>query len=157
MSIAESLDLRTQILFLAILYLMLIIDYCVDYCNRSHHDGNIEGFDSFKNRAERIKDLNDSRGTTGNFYVECHGCGRDRILEDRKKTCNSCTNENYCSVACKERENTSMSFFNKNYVDTDQIFCYNCLLDNDHNDRYFLKNYVYWPDTNDPVNGPPYY
>lgn len=154
--VSNAIDLFCKIILLVIIYVLLFTDIVNLSDVQSDNLLNVEGFDSYKNREQRIKDLNDSRGKTGNFYVACHPCGRERILEDRKKVCRSCSNRSYCRDTCKEHQNESMSFFNKQYVDTDQIFCYNCLLDSVHNDRYFMKNYVYWPDVDDPVNGPPY-
>lgn len=173
--ITESVDTLVQITLLVILYFLLFVDHCNDNEGSCVFDPeNTEGFDSYKNREERIKDLNDTRGKLGNFYVNCHSCGRKRILEERHKiqqdilrSCQSyrtpCTGrgcasgcKGTCTGSCKEREHETMSFFNNKYVDKDQIFCYNCLMDNVHNDRYFTKNYVYWPTIRDPVNGPPY-
>jgi hypothetical protein len=155
--ITNVMDLFCIIIILIIIYFLL---FAVTDQTKSDDRSNldIENFDSYKNREQRIKDLNDSRGKTGNFYVDCHPCGRARILEDRKKVCTGDSNSSrsYCRDTCKERQNESMSFFNNRYIDTNQTFCYNCLLDSTHNDRYFLKNYVYWPDIDDPVNGPPY-
>lgn len=164
--VTNAIDLFCKIIILIIIYLLLFTNLRQSGSDiRSNPD--IENFDSYKNREQRIKDLNDSRGKTGHFYVDCHPCGRERILEDRKKTCtgdpslsqssqSSQLSRSYCRDTCKERQNESMSFFNNRYVDIDQTFCYNCLMDRTHNDRYFLKNYVYWPDIDDPVNGPPY-
>ena len=154
--VSNAIDLFCKIILLIIIYVLLFTEIDDQSESDNPSDLNVENFDSYKNREQRIKDLNDSRGKTGNFYVDCHLCGRARILEDRKKVCTSCSNRSYCRDTCKEHQNESMSFFNDRYVDTDQTFCYNCLLDSTHNDRYFLKNYVYWPDVDDPVNGPPY-
>jgi hypothetical protein len=148
MAYGVSIDFILFLLTAFVLFVLLFMNIC--------DDDLLENFDSYKNREERIKDLNDSRGKTGNFYVKCHACGRKRILQDRKKICNRCSDTAYCLDSCKEGQNEKMSFFNNKYIDKDQIFCYNCLMDNDHNNRYFLKNYVYWPSMKDPVNGPPY-
>jgi hypothetical protein len=163
-----------KITLLVFLYFILFVVYCNDdKKSRVLSDSETENFDSFKNREQRIKDLNDTRGKLGNFYVNCHPCGRKRILEERHKLhrdilnsstsyTTSCTGSGYtkckgmCTGACKEREHETMSFFNNQYVDKDHIFCYNCLMDNVHNDRYLAKNYVYWPSISDPVNGPPH-
>jgi len=141
------------------LKILLLIILCfilfVDHSNNSHLKVS-EQFGSSISREDRIKKLNDSSGKTGNFYVKCHPCGRKRILEDRKKACRKCYDRSYCSDPCTERKNETMSFFNNKYIDSNQISCYNCLMDDANNDRYFLKNYVYWPSIKDPVNGPPY-
>lgn len=178
--IADAVNMSVQITLLIILYFMLYVDHCNASTNGNHCDKNntFEEFDSYKNREERIRDLNETRGKLGNFYVNCHSCGRKRILEERHKlkqnilkncqsystpcqgsdckgTCQG-TSRGTCQGTCQGREHETMSFFNNRYVDKNQIFCYNCLMDNVHNDRFFSKNYVYWPKTNDPVNGPPY-
>lgn len=35
------------------------------------------------NKQRVIKELNNNRDTEGRFYVDCHQCGRARILDDR--------------------------------------------------------------------------
>src|SRR5579872_5115050 len=35
------------------------------------------------NKQRVIKELNDGRYTEGRFYVDCHQCGRARLLDDR--------------------------------------------------------------------------
>jgi len=163
--ITEHVNTLVKITLLVILYFLLFVDQRSDN-KKSDVFSETENFQSSNDREQRIKDLNDTRGTLGNFYVNCHSCGRKRILEERHKlqrdklhSCQSyrtpCTGSGTCIGSCKAREHETMSFFNNQYVDKDQIFCYNCLMDNVHNDRYFTKNYVYWPDLTDPVNGPP--
>lgn len=161
--ITESVDMIVKVTLLVILYFMLFVDHCNDNegsCVFSCTD--TESFDSLKTREQRIEELNDTRGKLGNFYVNCHSCGRKRILEERHKLRRDILNSRQsglyagsCTGSCKDREHETMSFFNNQYVDKNQIFCYNCLMDNVHNDRYFTKNYVYWPNLNDSVNGPP--
>lgn len=192
--INDTVDQLVKIILLVILYFMLFVDHCNDNeescaftetkegfidTNEDDNDNEDSNLIPFE-RESRINKLNNTRGKLGNFYVNCHSCGRKRILEERHKlqsdvlrscqsyrtpctgrgvtNCGNSGNETKgtCTGSCMGREHETMSFFNNQYVDLNQIFCYNCLLDNVHNDRYFLKNYVYWPSISDPVNGPPY-
>jgi hypothetical protein len=43
---------------------------------------NVEGFD----RTSRLERLNAGRGKLGQFYVNCKGCGRKKILQERVKS-----------------------------------------------------------------------
>lgn len=143
-------DFTLKILLLIILFFILF----VNHYNNSNSKVS-EHFGSSISREERIKKLNDSRGKTGNFYVECHKCGRQRILHDRKKISINCYDRSYCADLCAKSKNETLSFYNNKYIDSNQISCYNCLMDNANNERYFVKNYVYWPNIKDRVNGPP--
>jgi len=144
------MDLITILFILFILYLLFLL----------FGQNNKETFDSFKSRRERVDELNALRGTLGNFYVNCPPCGRKRIIQERLQRQSDELNKYMLEIdrekcACKNKYNQTMSYFNDKYTDKDQIFCYNCLMDNADSERYFIKNYVYWPDIDDPVNGPP--
>lgn len=156
-----------------ILIVILVISvFCILRHANVNSDNNSEHFDvtvgkNKNRRTERIKRLNDSRCCNGRFYVNCHACGRRRIIQElygnrHRRTGCGCNKDGkgFCSDVCKQRGEKTMSFYNDRYVDKDQIFCYNCL-----RDRYipsdgvsftpFAKNYVYWPTLEDPVNGVP--
>jgi exonuclease III len=110
-----------------------------------------------------IDKLNDTRGKLGRFHVDCLPCGRARILEDRadilkeqQKKKQNLHNQILHQEHNQERKHETMSFYNTKYVDKNKIFCYNCLMDNPDNEKHFIKNYVYWPSFENPINGPPY-
>ena len=48
-------------------------------CGESDASESVEGFD----RTSRLEWLNAGRGKLGQFYVNCRGCGRKKILEER--------------------------------------------------------------------------
>src|SRR5271154_3401274 len=123
---------------------LIVVKYCDSICSDSCTTETEEGFRNYgnyqnysmKSRAQKIHDFNERRCDEGRFYVNCHACGRERVVQElygEKPKCNMCkygTNptKKYCIDDCKIRANDTMSFYNKNYIDTDQIFCYNCLL-----------------------------
>lgn len=169
-------DRMWYFLILVSVLILIIIISTRNKCDKESYKnyGNYQNY-SIKTREEKIDDTNERRCNEGRFYVNCHSCGRKRVIEElygrKPKTgCDMMDNENkkcnskFCKEdcpSCKNRFNNTMSFYNDNYVDTDQIFCYNCLLD-----RYFppdgvtktpfAKNYIYWPSLEDPNNGVPY-
>jgi hypothetical protein len=143
------------LLCICILIAYLVKQYLID-----------DRFEQFEqtNRERRIRNQNKVRGTLGDFYVQCHGCGRDRIIEERGaknlgaqnfgKTCTSPLDSRrpYCLAGCKDRANLTMNFFNDQYVDTDHMYCYNCLMDDsEYWNRMSVRNYKDFPS----VNGPP--
>ena len=75
------------IIGLAIIFIIFIDQWLVDVDNANNNTNNntepdsindlkIEGFD----RTDRLEWLNKDRGKLGQFYVNCHGCGRKKIL-----------------------------------------------------------------------------
>jgi hypothetical protein len=144
-----------------------------------------ETFESFESlRQKRIYNLNKDRGKLGNFYVQCHKCGRAGLLEEKEKSlqanekkcfkfknysADSCPGsvtsipgaKDSCTSTCEhcKEKNQTMSFFNKQYIDMDQAFCYNCLMDAQDKAKAYdvpyeanlLRNFNNFP----PVNGPP--
>lgn len=124
LSINNLISLNTKIIMILLLYFVLVFN--VMY-------GKKEGF----------KD-NSQRGLLGQFYVDCPSCNKCG-----KKVFNS---NNDFRVNLNEKLQT-MSFFNKEYVDTDHIYCYNCLKDMPiYEKNMTLRNYNDFP----TVNGPPY-
>lgn len=108
--------------------------------------------ENFGRTNNDVCESNKLRGQLGNFYVDCHKCGRERLIqekEDLNKECDYNNEGNYCKSNCKDKINNSMSFYNNAYIDKNQINCYNCLLDED-SQKYMrnMKNFPY-------VNGPP--
>jgi len=137
------------------LVLLLFIYILIAYLVKNYlFDDRFEQFEQ-TNRERRIRNQNKVRGTLGYFYVQCHGCGRDRIIQERgAKTCNCPLDGGrpYCLAGCKDRANMTMNFFNDKYVDTDHIYCYNCLMDDsEYWNRMSVRNYKDFPS----VNGPP--
>jgi hypothetical protein len=107
----------------------------------------------FNERQRKIDRLNSYRGQLGNFYVGCKPCGRARLLEDKIEVLENKLRQNTCKT-CRDKcdcNNNPMMFFNENYKNTDQIFCYNCLLDK--NDKKIIRNYQDLLSL--PSNGPP--
>lgn len=167
--IKDEIDTSTKIFLLLVLYFLLLADYCNSIHNTYSKEGVKEGFidadddyavdQSLTRREKRIQALNATRGMDGNFYVQCHKCGRGRLLEDRqqkelaKNLCPGClsgvSKDGFCLGNCKQKEHQTMSFFNKQYIDTDQIDCYDCLLD--RHAQLTIRNIMDFP----PVNGPP--
>jgi hypothetical protein len=142
----KNMDNGLKIILVVMLYFILLADRCydsgVDY--RDSHEG-------FGRSGDRIAALNKNRGQLGQFYVQCNKCGRDRIVEEKRKSKKQhmVQNKGYCMNGCKDTVGNTMSFYNKKYIDTDQIFCYNCLLDKDS--HQYVRNYRNFP----YVNGPP--
>lgn len=174
-----------------IISLMLVIMYVLLLINFDDENNDVEDYintqdNSFQTRRQqKIKELNDGRNTEGRFYVNCHKCGRDRILDDRFNNLKrrELEQKEMCIKPCTNTPEKSMSFYNENYVDSSKIFCYNCLIDEDEKNSSRIQTYgdpyadfksfrirdlkgtyakpydslyVYWPTLNDPVNGPPY-
>ena len=87
---------------------------------------NMENYEGFGRRERTIDMLNKDRGELGQFYVNCYKCGREGILDEysqyEKVNNNNVKNNNSCNLNDKK-----MSFYNKKYIDTDMIYCYNCL------------------------------
>lgn len=139
----KAIDIGIKIILIVMLYFILLSDRCYDAKNNCH--------EGFGRSGDRIKALNKDRGMLGQFYVPCHKCGRERIIEEKKKSRGSCLkhNEGYCMDNCADRTKDTMSFYNEKYIDTDQIYCYNCLLDRDT--QLYQRNYKNFP----YVNGPP--
>ena len=126
---------------------------------------------SYADRRDKILNkLNKENGYHGQFYIQGYGCGRNRLNYDQKydkfqknnlphydenlekigaslyPDCN-CSYTTKCKPGIKDHER--LSFYNDNYFDTDAIFCYNCLLDEDT--KNILRNYRNFP----YINGPP--
>jgi hypothetical protein len=105
-------------------------------------------------RQRHLDFLNKDRGKIGHFYVKCGKCGRQGVLDkisDVSKTCHDgcpyvSDNETHGKT---EDWREPMSFFNNKYIDTQQISCYNCLLDTET--HRMIRNYKDYP----YVNGPP--
>lgn len=141
------------------------VDENDDYREGFKNYGNYTNY-SIKNHEQRIADTNNRRNNEGRFYVNCHACGRERVMQelygkDTRPKKNNDSQNKYCIDDCGFRSNNTMSFYNNNYVDSDNIFCYNCLLDNyfppdNVTMTPFAKNHIYWPSLEDPNNGVPY-
>lgn len=141
--IDKNIQLYIKIVLIVLLYFLLLADKCYD---------NGESSECFGRDHDRIYDLNKDRGRLGNFYVNCHQCVRDRLLEEEKQSrekCEQCDGANYCLANCTQETEKTMSFYNKKYIDNDMIYCYNCPLDK--NTQLFLRNYDNFP----YINGPP--
>lgn len=144
---------------IALILLLILVIILIVAANRTNIK---EGFSKYgyryeipkglTNRQTILHNLNKDRGFLGHFYVDCPKCSRSFV-----KPCGK-TNQSYQSETCTsptciimpyahQPENT-MSFYNDNYVDKDQTFCYNCLLDNDT--KRFMRNYLNFPYTNGP-------
>lgn len=114
------------------------------------------------NNGTHIQRVNDrlikNRNTEGRFYVDCPNCDNTNIFTNTIVDTNVNTKIDTDIIIDKKRK--TMSFFNDNYVDDSKIFCYNCLIDSkDKNLAYeqdYGGTYIYWPDFENPVNGPPY-
>jgi len=92
------------------------------------------------------EELNNNRGLLGNFYVDCHKCGRERTLNDMTYNykCNNLT-----EYTKKHNIEDSMSYHNNKYIDMKNQ-CYNCILKNTSLTRNY-KDFPYvngTPDTN---------
>lgn len=219
--------------------------------NSDETNENVEGFD----RTSRLEWLNEGRGKLGQFYVNCRGCGRKKILQERVNSlydqppcgryqtvgpcegcsscdryegcngCDGCANPNnsendsefcktcrgsglkdgkrckecngcggcnkcqrcmrrkryrlrthhgndvgctkcssgnsdkgvhrsYCIKDCADNiGRDTVSLWNDNYIDTNEIFCYNCALDLKAKVQNQALNYRELP----AINGPPGY
>lgn len=136
--INNSMDIITKIIIILLLHSILYSDYYSDYYNE--YFGNTINTTS----NHQIQELNKDRGTLGNFYVNCHKCGRDRILEDKQNI-----KQHVCiSNANQHKIEDSMSYDNNKYISNENQ-CYNCLLDN--NNLISIRNYKDFP----YVNGSP--
>lgn len=142
-----------------------------------YYDNTLEGFD----RTDRLNWLNKDIGKLGQFYVNCKGCGRKKIIQEqihrplryRSFGADSCPIQNnylrenkdssrYCVQDCVRdyvqdcSDNIgrdTVSLWNDDYIDTDQIFCYNCALDLKTKVLQEAKTYRELPAS----NGPPGY
>jgi hypothetical protein len=118
--------------------------------------------------------MNSLRGTLGRFLVKCQSCGRKGIYENKQNVYNDRVKPNSCDVhnpygqsnysfintSCNwnnknGKTESTMSFFNKEYNDIEQTYCYNCL--NKQNQLKLISNYNVFPAVNGPpiVNAPP--
>lgn len=125
--------------------------------------------DKISTRQRHLNFLNKDRGKIGHFLVNCGRCGRQGILDKISEVSKSSPDCPYATDqynggqyngdemngkaqscnGCNHKCNDTMSFFNNKYIDTKQIFCYNCLLDTDT--HMLIRNYQDFPS----VNGPP--
>lgn len=135
----------------------IVFPYISNKCFKCQYSKN-EMFDensTYPNRITRDKrlyDLNRDRGFTGRFYVKCHDCDRNRAIEEKKRHESPSPHKNlYCMTKCCDRTKTNdtMSFYNNKYIDTDKIFCYNCL--GDDKTHKLVRNFRTFP----AINGPP--
>jgi hypothetical protein len=172
MFLKNEIDNATKIILLGSLFVVLYFDYnssdtteCTDKEGFISTDGSNSDSDKEPktNRQIKIDELNRNREFEGRFFVKCHGCGRDRILEDSRDIDRMMKQRSRRYGPCRDVKHRSMSFYNENYIDSSKIFCYNCLIDQDDKRREAEPNYgdpessyVYWPRFEDPVNGPPY-
>jgi hypothetical protein len=69
---------------IAVLAVLIFVERCVSAyrCVGDENNENIENFD----RTSRLEWLNAGRGKLGQFYVDCRGCGRKKILQERVKS-----------------------------------------------------------------------
>lgn len=136
-------------IFITLILVIIVISYY-----------NSEPFYSLKTDDELIDEINASRGTLGTFYVDCPPCGRGRIIEDKEQKQQN-DYDTYMMVAklskysCGQKPSYKPMSYYSRYIDNDVKPSYNGLMSNPDNERFFIKNYIYWPDIDDPVNGPP--
>lgn len=154
---------------LTIFIIGLIIIYCI-VNNSVREDFDVVQEEKLTPRQKRLNFLNKDRGKTKQFLVKCGRCGRQGILDNIAETMKNPPDCPYslgqydsnqyngdemygkaqsCYGCPDEKCNETMSFFNNKYIDTEQIFCYNCLLDTDT--HMLIRNYEDFP----YVNGPP--
>lgn len=138
---------------LTIILILLLIFVC-------YNKNNNENFGKSKDYK---KYYNKSIGKTGNFYVNCSKCN-DKVNEkynhysllDNKNNYDNRFNNFYVNRVLKNNipKQLSLPDPNKinpiNNIDTNHIFCYNCLLDNKIKEK--LKDSDNFPH----VNGPPH-
>lgn len=109
-----------------------------------HYSNYIDG-EKLTKRQKTIHLLNSQRGEYGRFKVDCDSCDRSNEYFNTE------------SSIQKECDKNTMSFFNDKYVETSQIYCYNCLISaNDKNKeaiQTYGSTYVYDASLNDPNNG----
>lgn len=134
----ETISDSYKAILILILFLLFACEY---YCNKVNNY-----VERFGRSGDRITKLNNTRGTLGNFHVACHKCGRSRIIDEKIKMNHV---KHHVKHNIKNKTNGTMSFYNKKYIDTDQIYCYNCLLDTDT--QSYLRNHNNFP----YINGPP--
>ena len=175
----DDISFNVKLCALLIFYIMLCIAYLNDspnqkkpeqFCgnlNKQFCSSNEHYSKPLTRRQQEIRRLNNNRCTEGHFYVDCHSCGRDRVLDDKLDV----TIDRCLSLGmCPELREKKMSYFNTHYVDSNKIFSYGGnLIDVDdkniariqtYGSNVYAKpydgTYVYWPRLKDPVNGPPY-
>ena len=88
--------------------------------------------------SRKIKELNEHRNTEGRFYVDCHKCGRDKILEDminNQRTVYLKSNKTPHTPCTHGREKT-MSYYNEKFVDSSKIFYHNYNINSAKNTSY---------------------
>lgn len=114
-------------IILFILTILLYIIICI--CKYTEYYDNLIGLSP--------ENINDNRGLLGNFYVDCHKCDRNRILDsDNNKQLRTCTKDKIYN------DTEGMRYYSK-YIDMGNN-CYNCLIDN----RLITRNYKDLPSVN---------
>lgn len=113
--------LITKIISVLVLHAILYSDCYAEY------------FDNVVGKTP--EELNTNRGLLGTFYVDCHKCGRDRILEDNNKQIRKFKQNKKHDIT------DSMSYYNDKYIDMKNQ-CYNCLLNNTSLKRNY-KDYLH--------------
>ena len=158
----DSVSTSMKFGLLLFLYIALYMDYKMDKLDKSMSGEHFTSDDGLTRRQRKIKELNDNRNTEGRFYVNCHSCGRDRVLDDKFNNLRRryMRSREMCMSPCTVSREKTMGYFNEKFVDSSKIFCYNCLIDSDEKNRAYEQDYggsyLYWPTLEDPVNGPPH-
>jgi hypothetical protein len=160
-------------LLLIVIILGAVLLYATSKTKNIQND--VEGFN---NTEQNINRLNSTRGKDRQFYVHCKECNRRAKLLERnpyaftRAKCDSCTwNEyqhntrynhpkihplllNRKCVSCRDNiARDTVSIWNDDYIDTSQIFCYNCLSDEGLNKWNNELTTAELP----AINGPPGY
>ena len=136
-------DTKTNSLFIIFLFLLLVVDsfYSFDY-------EDYQNIYKINERKKRIDWLNSSRGKLGTFYVKCDDCNKIPVVKDDNIVP---SDENGLMNGTTKGPWGKIALFNDDYVNVDQISCYNCLLD-DHA-KITVRNYQDLDSI--PSNGPP--
>jgi len=163
--IRDDIHYSYKFIALAILFFYLI-STSHNLCNCPDHftidDSN--NLPIITSKQDRINNLNSHRGSLGRFLVKCHSCGRKGIIEKNQEMSNShiqpiaYDQNNYSLIGLDCTFNQSeptMSFYNSEYNEIKQTYCYNCL--NKQNIKKLISNYDDFPAVNGPpiVNNPP--
>src|SRR5437763_11262237 len=78
--INDDFDDRTTFIYLIILFVLMVVFYN-NYLIQENFTYTKDNDSPYKtNKQKRIDLMNSNRNTAGRFYVDCHACGRDRIL-----------------------------------------------------------------------------
>jgi len=149
----DAISMNVKLCVILFFYVMLYIDYL----NNTPFDKKpiIEKFCSMNSdlnrdlpmtrRQKEIKKLNNNRCTEGRFYVDCHSCGRKRVLDDMLDY-NIDIHRQYdrqiCMSPCSKGTDKKMSFFNSHYVDSDKIFSYDSnIIDSNEKNKERIQTY----------------